>query len=146
MIKDKYSEIPSRTKRWKLRHIEQFRAIRRAYYAKHLAHPRPQLTPEERKRRDYESKKRWKLKHPERFARLALRRMAYPQTPYEKRMARTKLRNAIAMGKFARPKHCSKCGREGQVQAHHHDYSKPFEVIWLCPCCHIDIHKSEFLT
>ena len=34
-----------------------------------------------------------------------------------------------------------KCGIE-DVQAHHHDYSKPLEVTWLCTTCHGLEHRK----
>jgi len=34
----------------------------------------------------------------------------------------------------------SDCCRCDFLQAHHHDYNKPFEVIWLCPSCHTQYH------
>lgn len=33
---------------------------------------------------------------------------------------------------------CAKCG-ELKVEAHHEDYAKPLEVIWLCRACHLQI-------
>ena len=35
---------------------------------------------------------------------------------------------------------CKFCGIK-QVEAHHPDYSKPLEVIWLCSECHRLLHK-----
>lgn len=37
---------------------------------------------------------------------------------------------------------CNVCG-EIKVQAHHEDYSKPLEIIWLCVKHHIEIHKNK---
>jgi len=34
---------------------------------------------------------------------------------------------------------CEVCGRQ-DTHAHHEDYSKPLEVIWLCPSCHKKWH------
>lgn len=48
---------------------------------------------------------------------------------------------AIACGKLIRPDYCGHCGLVGKPQAHHPDYSKPLEVIWLCAKCHTDEHK-----
>ncbi len=47
-----------------------------------------------------------------------------------KRRARDKLGRAISSGKIERRK-CEVCG-ETKTQAHHLDYRKPLEIIWLC--------------
>lgn len=36
---------------------------------------------------------------------------------------------------------CFICG-SGGCEAHHSDYSKPLDVIWLCYFCHHALHKS----
>jgi ribosomal protein S27AE len=41
---------------------------------------------------------------------------------------------------------CIRCG-EAKSVAHHEDYDKPLEVMWLCQPCHKQRHKelkSEF--
>lgn len=56
----------------------------------------------------------------------------------EKRLAHSLVNNAILRGKLKR-KPCSKCGTK--AHAHHDDYSKPFEIIWLCPKHHKERHR-----
>lgn len=50
---------------------------------------------------------------------------------------------AVKEGRLERPTTCSKCGIKGKIQAHHEDYSKPFEIIWVCMKCHRKIHKKS---
>lgn len=57
---------------------------------------------------------------------LARQNKAHP----EKNKARHAVSNAIRAGKLTR-KPCEVCGDE-KSQAHHTDYSKPFDVQWLC--------------
>lgn len=40
------------------------------------------------------------------------------------------------------PEPCFGCGSE-EVEMHHHDYSKPLDVEWLCRPCHMELHKLE---
>lgn len=51
--------------------------------------------------------------------------------------ARYSVRNAIVSGKLIKPDNCIECGICTQVEAHHEDYLKPLEVMWLCKACHI---------
>lgn len=59
----------------------------------------------------------------------------------EKCKARFAMNNAIRDGKLVRQP-CHKCG-DPKSQGHHHDYSKPLEVEWLCQRCHAEEHKGE---
>jgi len=36
---------------------------------------------------------------------------------------------------------CKKCGAE-KTEAHHEDYDKPLEIVWLCCPCHKQRHKE----
>ena len=36
---------------------------------------------------------------------------------------------------------CIRCGKE-KTEAHHEDYDKPLEVMWLCTPCHKQRHKE----
>ncbi len=57
----------------------------------------------------------------------------------EKTAARNALNIAIKHGKVVRQP-CSSCGTSN-AQGHHHDYSKPFDVEWLCVTCHGREHR-----
>jgi len=48
-----------------------------------------------------------------------------------KQKARYVLNRAIRSGRLERGP-CSVCGSRDRVDGHHNDYSKPFDVIWLC--------------
>lgn len=49
---------------------------------------------------------------------------------------------ALKKGKLIKPEKCMICNsNEYRIEAHHPDYEKPLEVIWLCQKCHIKIHQ-----
>lgn len=58
----------------------------------------------------------------------------------EKYKAHMKVFNAIQKGVLMREP-CSVCG-EGKAHAHHEDYTKPLDVIWLCLECHRRTHPT----
>lgn len=54
---------------------------------------------------------------------------------------RNKLAWAVEAGRIKKPNKCSECGRENCfIEAHHHDYSKPYDVRWFCRSCHKKEH------
>lgn len=64
----------------------------------------------------------------------------------EKRAAHVILGNAVRKGLIAKPDFCSKCKKNEvsrRIHAHHHDYTKPIDVTWLCAQCHKDEHEKE---
>lgn len=54
----------------------------------------------------------------------------------DKDKARNKLSNAIRDGRVIRPEMCQMCGKSCKPEAHHTDYSRPLDVLWLCFICH----------
>lgn len=58
----------------------------------------------------------------------------------EKHNAHSKVRTALKRGKIQR-QGCVVCG-DIKTQAHHEDYSKPLDVVWLCPAHHSSRHKE----
>ena len=63
-------------------------------------------------------------------------RQLYP----EKYKARIMVSNAIRDGKLISLP-CVKCG-ENKAHAHHEDYSKPLDVMWLCKKHHLERHRE----
>jgi hypothetical protein len=66
---------------------------------------------------------------------------AYRAEP-QKRAARIAVGNALRDGRIKAPQACSRCLTVGRVEAHHEDYSKPFDVVWLCTSCHGLRHRE----
>jgi hypothetical protein len=59
-----------------------------------------------------------------------------------KAKARSVVSHALRDGKIARPAHCEGCGKRRKTQAHHEDYAKPLEIVWLCRPCHLTRHEA----
>lgn len=62
----------------------------------------------------------------------------------EKWITRAKTRYAIKIGVIKKPTKCEVCEKKctgHALQAHHEDYTKPMEVIFLCYSCHADADK-----
>ena len=62
--------------------------------------------------------KDWRLKNPEKYK------------------AHCILNNALRDKKIIKSESCQICGKQKKLQAHHYDYSKPLDVIWICAECH----------
>lgn len=61
------------------------------------------------------------------------------------RAAHIILGNAVKRGDMVKPKFCSRCGKHDKsrnIHAHHHDYSRPLDVEWICAKCHYDEHHT----
>jgi hypothetical protein len=54
------------------------------------------------------------------------------------------VQRALRSGLLVRPETCERCGRVPKrmrngttgIVGHHHDYSRPLDVVWLCRTCH----------
>ena len=62
----------------------------------------------------------------------------------ERVKARKQVHNAKKSGRLI-PGHCEICGTDDNIQAHHPDYLKPLEVMWLCPEHHRMIENEGSL-
>jgi hypothetical protein len=86
----------------------------------------------------YERTKRWQQTHQ---ARHYTNTKRYVEKYPERQAARAKVKDALRSGKLI--KHpCKVCGTE-RVHAHHPDWTKPLDVVWLCPPHHKQAHKPN---
>ena len=81
-------------------------------------------------------RERAKLPHRRANAQRVMRE--WRKTNPEGRKAHSNLNRAIRTGKVSKEP-CLFCGRD-DVHAHHRDYARPLDVIWLCPKCHHRLH------
>lgn len=80
---------------------------------------------------------KWRKENPQKHAESGRRWfLANP----EKRKAENLVRNELRSRRLTRQP-CSVCGAP-KTHAHHEDYSKPLDVVWLCPLHHRARHKE----
>lgn len=96
------------------------------------------------RQKDKERKQRLKIEDHERYAETTYRRAnRWRKANAQKMKAWQLFDDAIRYGKIVRPTICSRCGAEGKIEGHHEDYSKPYDVLWLCSKCHHDLHAEK---
>jgi len=81
---------------------------------------------------------------------VVIRKRPYTASRSIRRKTNYILRRAIAKGLIERPSTCESCnisgvGKNGRafIDAHHHDYNKPLDVMWLCAKCHYKWHLNN---
>jgi hypothetical protein len=122
------------------------RELRVAYAGRHLDVSRRWNRKNPEKKRA--TSQRYQRQNPEKGAE-SMRR--YTKRHPEKLKAHSAVSHAVRDGRLKRPDLCERCGRPGRpiadgrapIQAHHHDYSKPLEVEWLCIDCHGAEHHDQ---
>lgn len=87
-------------------------------------------------RRDYAATPEGKLK-------CNAAKAAYIEKNPKIRAAHILVGNYIRDGKLLKVYCCENCNAGGKVEAHHSDYNKPLEILWLCDKCHKDWHKHN---
>lgn len=60
-----------------------------------------------------------------------------------RRYSRLLCRRAIDSGTLTPSDVCEVCKSSAKTQAHHVDYGKPLEVIWMCSICHGIAHRED---
>ena len=92
-----------------------------------------------------DQKRQWHKSNPERVRDNGQKYRKRHIYAYRERIKRWKITNpektkahslARRLNRGLVPTHCQYCGREKPLDKHHHDYSKPLEVIWVCKKCH----------
>lgn len=100
-------------RKYRLKNLEKIRAYKRAY-----------------------DNKQYK-ENPER---ISARRMKWRNKNLEKYSAHQKVAYALRKGKMKKQP-CETCG-EVRVHAHHPNYNKPLDVMWLCSVHHKKWHQN----
>lgn len=92
------------------------------------------------------SKRKWREKNKAKIS-LAHKkyRIIYRSLNPEKTKAQQVVYYKRKIGKIIRPVICSLCGMAGvQIEGHHYNYYRPFELTWVCHRCHSKIHKKKW--
>ena len=69
------------------------------------------------------------------------RQRGYREANLDKCAARDAVNNAVKRGDIV-PGACSRCP-EKKAEAHHPDYEKHLDVVWLCRRCHRKLHREQ---
>jgi len=93
------------------------------------------------KEHENETYQRWYQKNKEKKRRQVAK---YRKKNKKKIWAQNKVNKAVKSGRLIRPDICPICNEEREVIAHHHDYDKPLDVIWMCRSCHGKEHSPYF--
>ncbi len=104
--------------------------VKKRYYEKH-----DEIVEYERKRSLLPERKRKASVYQQ------TRRKRYPQ----KDKARQLLNDAVRDGKITKQP-CYLCGSTNKIEAHHHDYSKPLDVKWVCFYCHRSVEHGQIVS
>jgi hypothetical protein len=84
-----------------------------------------------------------KIENPEKYyAQKTKARRNYRKNHSEKAKAQSLFNEAVRAGKIIKPDYCWLCDKKCELEAHHFDYSKPYDVIWVCSECHHKVHKN----
>ena len=62
----------------------------------------------------------------------------------KRRYVRQMTESAIRRGELSRSTTCDLCdAKDCEIDAHHVDYGKPLEIIWVCSICHGKVHRKN---
>lgn len=95
----------------------------------------------ERRSLQIDQSREWARNNPEKMAEVKAQWQA--RNP-EKRQCHISLASALTKGTLVKSASCQSCGISGvRIHGHHHDYTKPLDVMWLCATCHAKQHRLE---
>jgi DNA-directed RNA polymerase subunit RPC12/RpoP len=100
-----------------------------------------------------------RIDNPEHLSAYEQQRMQRPERRQQMREAQTRRRqsnglkvkaraavtNAVRDGRLVKGP-CTRCGSTVKVEGHHHDYSLPLEVEWLCFKCHREQEHGQIVV
>ena len=141
--KDNREKVKKTTKKWIKANPNKVKKYKAADYQnnkekcdkrnREWAKKNPEKIKEYDKRtREKESFKEWRRKY-------QIKRKIHATI---KGKARKAINESVRQGKLIKPKNCQMCNSEENIEAHHADYEKFLEVLWVCRRCHRWIHTT----
>jgi DNA repair exonuclease SbcCD ATPase subunit len=120
-------------RRWYQRNKSKRAKYMKEWFAENKGYHREWRKKNHAKRVEQDRKQRIRDKE-----KIAKRMKVYMAKNKEKARAWWQVKEAIRQGAIKR-RPCEVCGKK-HSHAHHDDYSKPLDVIWLCPAHHSERH------
>jgi hypothetical protein len=62
----------------------------------------------------------------------------------KKKIAHQIITKGLKNGSIKPPDYCVICHKMKRLVAHHPDYDKPLDVLWICLSCHRKVHLAKF--
>jgi len=125
-------------KEYRLKHLAEFTERDREYRESHkeeiYERNRKYVDANRERQREWckKASRKWRKEHGAEY----YREYRTKEGEMARHAARVRVYQAVKSGKLIRPDHCTFCGIKCKPHAHHDDYEKPLEVIWLCSPCH----------
>lgn len=118
-------KVAASKRKYQEAHPDKVAAYRRAYHVAHREENEARRAARENGREnEAESNREWAADHP-------LERKAHHAVDY-----------ALRIGALTRPTRCSVCRSTRKIVAHHDNYTRPLDVVWVCQICHADLHRE----
>jgi hypothetical protein len=127
---------------WAERNIEYLRHIKRVDYClkrehyNELNNVRRKNSPDGRK----EETRLRQIRHGDQIRQYSRDYKVRHKKQYQ---AAAKVQSALRSGKLTKPERCAICSSPMNLRAHHNDYDKPLDVLWICESCHRILHNKE---
>ena len=147
------AEIAAYQKKWHLANKERINELARKRYQENLEKSRLSVKKSYQKHRKEREQyrfshkeeiraqqKRWREANKE-YAKDYMKEYSFKTKTRIRIFASSKVNNALKSGKLVKQP-CEVCGCL-EVEAHHPDYNKPLDVMWLCKKCHEEWHKNN---
>lgn len=129
-----YKRMPGEVYQRKLQRREEYGKIHRVELNKRTRE-RKAGNPEKTK----ETAKRYREAHKEEMRQYSDK---WREKNWKKVLAQSKVQDHLNRGNIVKPSECPICkSADYRIEAHHNDYDKPLEVMWLCQKCHMAIHQ-----